>query len=512
MTPQPIYLRDYWRVVRRWWWIPLLSVMATLLWTMMQSQHVPHLYEAASLIQVDPVDRGVQSKSGPWVDESLDIGTQVSNLQSQATAYKVATALDGELREKLLASASRQQTSEQQLLALSQVLLGTVTVARVSGTRLVELRFRHTEARVAQQVAALWATVYLSTFAEDCRRRNQETTNQSSLLTDRSVKGQTGAATEARLPMESAVSCRLRLSLISPPLSATRVATSRPNLLVPLFLSVIGGIGVALLIDHLRDRIEAVEDIGQYLSLPVLSWVRANSGKGTPQPATKLPDSSAVAMLAGEGGKLVQSFDPAGPNIEAYRRLRVAVMLALSAAESRIILVTSSLTDNATGGSAIADSAVVAANLALSFADSGAATLLVDCDLLCPKLPEIFGLNQELGLIDYLDNGGEVQSLARHALPNLSVLPAGVPKPDTPASLSSVGAKQKLQGLAKSYDCMVLSAPPVLSSADALFLSALASGVVIVVELGKSSRRAARQSLAQLQAVGPKILGAVAKS
>jgi capsular exopolysaccharide synthesis family protein len=514
-----IYLRDYWRVVRRWWWVPLLTVAAALALRATQSRPATTAYEAYSTIQASRKLRSSPKGGGNvynLTDDSLEFGTQASNVQSPAIAYRVAKALDLQRSTAFLpppaaappkpGQAVDEEADRQRLAPQIQALLGGVKVTRVQGTRLVEIRFRHPDGATAKKVADAWAEVFIKTFTENCLRQTEaegaieapapgQDTGEGAKQLGQTDSPGGGASEDA--------SCRFSMKLAGSSVEPSLVVATpaiRPNLLVVLFLSVGGGVGLTLLIDFLRGRVESVEDVDRYLGLPVLSAVpalprgKANTGQTA---GSFLP----VAKEEADGSVCLTHLDASSPAAEAYRRLRAAVLLVPRGAESHVLVVTGSGADEGKTATAI--------NLALALAQTGASVLLADCDLRRPRLHMAFGLRNERGLCDYLGGSEGPQEYVQSVLPKLDVLPAGRQADNATELLSSVKAEEKLRALAARYDYLVIESPAVSASADALILSALAGSVVFAVKAAKTPRRAARESVAELRAVGARILGAV---
>lgn len=518
-----IYLRDYWRVVRRWWWVPLLTVAAALVLRATQSRPATTTYEAYSTIQASRKLRSSPKGGGNvynLTDDSLEFGTQASNVQSPAIAYRVAKALDLERSVTFLpqpgvaplappkpGQAVDEEADRQRLAPQIQALLGGVKVTRVQGTRLVEIRFRHPDSATAQKVADAWAEVFIKTFSENCLRQTEAEgkieTPAPGQATGDGAK-QLGQADSPGGGVSEDASCRFSMKLagasVEPSLIVATPA-SRPNLLVVLFLSVGGGVGLTLLIDSLRGRVESVEDVDRYLGLPVLSAVPALPRGKVSTDRTAAGSVLPLAKEEPDGSVCLTHLDASSPAAEAYRRLRAAVLLVPRMAESHVLVVTGSGADEGKTATAI--------NLALALAQAGAAVLLTDCDLRRPRLHQAFGLKNERGLCDYLSGSEGPQGYAQSVLPKLDVLPAGRQADNAHELLSSVKAEERLRALAARYDYLVIESPAVSASADALILSALAGGVVLAVKAAKTSRRAARESVAELRAVGARILGTV---
>ncbi|MGH9762301.1 MAG: CpsD/CapB family tyrosine-protein kinase, partial [Blastocatellia bacterium] len=110
----------------------------------------------------------------------------------------------------------------------------------------------------------------------------------------------------------------------------------------------------------------------------------------------------------------------------------------------------------------------------------------------------------------YLSRDVEIDSLIqRQPFNHLSIMPSG-PTPPNPAELiSSDRFRDLLKQLSERYDHVVIDSPPLINVTDAVILSTMVDGVVLVIKWGKSTRDIARRVRAELTGVGAKIFGVV---
>ena len=102
-----------------------------------------------------------------------------------------------------------------------------------------------------------------------------------------------------------------------------------------------------------------------------------------------------------------------------------------------------------------------------------------------------------------------VEALKKLKIPNLSILPAG-PIPHNPAKLViSRKMKLMLQTLGERYDHILIDSPPLIGVTDAIILSTIVDGVIVVVHGSKSTREIARRTRQELSNVGANIFGVV---
>ncbi len=155
-------------------------------------------------------------------------------------------------------------------------------------------------------------------------------------------------------------------------------------------------------------------------------------------------------------------------------------------------------------------STTLAANLAVSMAQSGRRILLVDGNLRRPRLHELFQLPAEPGWTSVLA-GTAFAAAAIQATPvaGLSVLPAG-PGTSCPADLLTTPAFPKLlAGLGEQFDYVIVDAPALLTRTEAGAIAACVDGVLLNVRVGKNSRPTVRRAAAVLHDLGTRGLGVV---
>jgi non-specific protein-tyrosine kinase len=157
------------------------------------------------------------------------------------------------------------------------------------------------------------------------------------------------------------------------------------------------------------------------------------------------------------------------------------------------------------------DKSLVLANLAVTFAQAGNKTILVDSDLRRPQQHEIWGVPNERGLTSMIleDSAMSNPPLAQTEVPNLWLLPSGV-LPPIPADVLSSQRMVDVIGVLKARAHYILfDAPPVLAATDAALLGAKLDGVVLVMRVGSTRRDQAARARQALERVHVRVLGAV---
>lgn len=188
---------------------------------------------------------------------------------------------------------------------------------------------------------------------------------------------------------------------------------------------------------------------------------------------------------------------------EAYRTLRTNLMFSSVDNPLHTLLVTS--TARSDGKSQLI------ANLAVTFAQSGNKTILVDSDLRRPSQHEIWDVSADRGLTTMMLEDAALASppLVSTSVENLQLLPAGV-LPPNPADVLSSPRMNEIIGVLKARANYVLfDSPPALAATDAALLGIKLDGVLLAVRAGHTRREDVLRARQTLERVHARVLGAV---
>ena len=239
------------------------------------------------------------------------------------------------------------------------------------------------------------------------------------------------------------------------------------------------GLGAAFLVDYLDDSVRRTEDIEAVTNLPVLAVV----------PVEPPPDHRPIAMS-----------EPQEFAVEVYRGLRTSVQFLGLDRKLRVIQVTSSLPGEG--------KTTTATNLAVVLAQAGHQVAVVDADLRKPRLDEIFDVPMRPGLTETLVSGDPVE-LAVNQLDRLHVMSAGTMSSNPSEMLASSRFGALVADLAARYEYVIIDSSPVLPVADALALSRVVDGVLMVCQANRTSKRTLAECLGRLEQVGASVIGIV---
>jgi len=307
---------------------------------------------------------------------------------------------------------------------------------------------------------------------------------------------------------ETAISGALRSSnirIVDPamiPTTPARPAKAK-NVILSFLVGLVGGIGLALLREYLDNTVKTPDDIETLARLPSLAVVPQFAGTNGHKRRGLLQDFS-------ENGhdkriELVAQHLPKSQMSEAFRALRTSILLSQAEHPPQVILVTSALPREG--------KTTAAANLAVTLAQLGDSTVLVDADLRKPGIGRLLdlGAGKYAGLSSYLAGVSSLDlvSVPHPAIPNLVAIPTG-PLPPNPADLlSSHKLADAIVELRSRFKFIVIDSPPVMAATDAVILSVQADGVLLVVRSGETPKVAFTRTRNLLTSVKSRILGVV---
>lgn len=492
-------LLEYLSPVRRWWWVLVLGTLVAVGSTFVALRAQPPVYQASSSLMIgrtlsDPnpsynemylvqqlantyaalakrtsVRNVAMANLGlKWLPEysvRLVTNTQLLEITVTSTDPLLAQAAADALAYALVAQSPTQANSEAQsrqgfvtaqLDALEAGIKDTQDEITRIQSRLADLLSAREIADAQAQIAALQSKL-------------RDLQNNYAALLSHSQQGATNTLTvvePAQLP--------------TVPTGTNRMRTLALAAAIGLILST----GTAYLLSYVDDTLKTPYDVKRSLGLITLGAV---------------PDSENGVS----GAKPLMLSGSHSAASEAYRMLRTNLQFAAVEHPLRTLLVTSSAPNEGKSHTT--------ANLAVALAQVGQRVILVDSDLHRPRLHKLFGRPNAAGLSTAL--------LAEHPTadgllqptddPRLRLLTAGPVPPNPTELLGSARMRELLAALALEADIVLLDSPPVLILADALVLSALADGVLLVVQAWHTRRRNAKQAVDTLRTVKASLVGAL---
>ncbi len=272
---------------------------------------------------------------------------------------------------------------------------------------------------------------------------------------------------------------------------ATPDSPSFPKL--PLTMSVAIGLalalslGIAFLREVTDTSVRSPRDISRVGQMAMLGMI---------------PHESDDPQSAGARLPLVIFEAPHSMIAEQFRQVRTRLQHAASLDTTRSLLVTSPSPGDG--------KSTVAANIAAGLALNGRRILLVDANFRRPDMHRIFGIGNEIGFSDVLNNLENFENAVRETqVPNLAILPSG-PRPTNPTELlESQLLIDFIERSLEEYDHVVFDSGPLLFVSESMALAPRVDGVVSVVRARANSRGVLQRMRDALRQVKAEHLGVV---
>ena len=253
----------------------------------------------------------------------------------------------------------------------------------------------------------------------------------------------------------------------------------RPNKRMIMVYSMVLGLGLSAgliwVLQMLDSTIKSVDQAERQFGLPVLGAVPKNK------------------LIKDGKGRLFMSDDPTSLCAEAFRSLRASLSLLGREEDRKIILFTSAVPSEGKSFCCV--------NYAVSHAQQGKRTLVIDFDLRKPSLSETFGVQGDPpGVTDVMLGRKPLEECVQKTrFDNLFLLTAGHTVPNPAELLSGPWAKQLIKEAAGKYDQVVLDNAPVNAVSDTLLLVKEAQTVCLVMHAKRTSVRVVSRALEMLR-------------
>jgi len=322
---------------------------------------------------------------------------------------------------------------------------------------------------------------------------------------------------------EMGVATELRTSNVSvidkaDPPQAPAKPRKRVNLLFSALVGLLGGVGLAFFFEYLDNTFKTPEEAERELHLPTLCIVphfsRINNlGSGGTRRMEQEAEKAVVFQGAENGGAVPQGqLDIFRKQLfiahqlsvvsEAYRSLRAGILLSRAEEPPKTILFTSGV--HAEGKTS------TTLKTAASFAQMGVRVLVIDADLRRPACHHMLRMKSAAGLVEVLTGHDTPQEVIRStAVENLFLLGSGALPPNPAELVGSRKMHHLLSALREQYDYIFIDSPPVMPVSDALLLSQMVDGVVMVVGGQETPKKVVKEACARLSYARAKVLGTV---
>jgi len=264
------------------------------------------------------------------------------------------------------------------------------------------------------------------------------------------------------------------------------------NLLLSIFIGLFGGTLILFLVEYFNNSIKTIEDLEKY-GLNILAIIPSIGS----QKNKKIKNNGSIERT------LITREDPKSPISEAYRTLRTSIMYSsVDTNDSKTVMVSSP-------GPGEGKTTTVS-NLAITYANLGKKTLLIDADLRKPVINKVFDLDKENGLSKYIVADANIDDIIQKSqIENLSIISSGINPPNPSELLNSDKMKVLIEQLKLRFDIILIDTPPIIAVTDALILSKIIDNFILVCRSAVTQKGALDRAIKSLNQVGGKFDGAI---
>ena len=282
------------------------------------------------------------------------------------------------------------------------------------------------------------------------------------------------------------------------------------NLFLALVLGLMGGVGLCFVLEYLDNTVKGPEDVERLAGLPSMGVIphvplgddnkKGKSRFGPEYSSEEKERGREADQWTIEKFELINHHYPKLSIAEDYRTIRTSILLSYADHPPKSILVTSALPKEG--------KSVTVANLAVAFSQLGERVLVVDTDLRRPRLHQIFQVQRNEGLSNFLAGNLALRdAIQRTTIENIHLLPCGPIPPNPSELLNSKKMKHLMEETKQGFDFVFFDTPPVLAVIDPLIVSSLTDATMFVIKAGKTMRKPFMSAIDELNKAKARILG-----
>jgi capsular exopolysaccharide synthesis family protein len=256
--------------------------------------------------------------------------------------------------------------------------------------------------------------------------------------------------------------------------------------LLGLFGGLATGLGIVFFLSSIDQSIKTVDQAEEQTGLPVLSTVP--KFQGSPQ----------------DQRRLIVADEAHSSEAEAFRTLRTALSMLGKKEDRRTFLFTSALPAEG--------KTFCSLNYALSLAQQGLKTLIIDCDLRRPMVEKTIMANNKrgFGVTDYITGQrsfDEVVQVTEHQ--NFSYIPAGTMSPNPSELLAQTGIDGLLDEALLRFDRVIVDSAPIHAVSDTMLIMDRIQTLCLVVRCRKTPSKAVRRAVRLLMEAEAPLAGLI---
>ncbi|MBC8281959.1 MAG: polysaccharide biosynthesis tyrosine autokinase [Chloroflexi bacterium] len=455
MEDQGLELREYWRILLKWWWVLVLGLVGTASAAYFVSGTITPTYQATTKVLV----QGGQTPGTPFIPE-------VGASRDLALTY----------RDLIKTRPILEQVSQNESIPHGIGLLNS-EISVSSQRSVIQISVSDPNPTLAAEIANTTAAVFIDDF------RNRQFSEIAQLQAALSARGFVDdpsiiAAQAATLST---------LSIVEEAVPALYPSSPRTklNVIMGAALGLLSASVAVFFLQYLDDRLKSPNDIRRLTGMTSLISINRYQSRDDGGP-TILNEDNRFGVLA-----------------ESFKFLAINLKFASDEQEGlRSLVVTSSVPGEGKTTTSV--------NLAVSLAGMGKSVILVDADLRKPDLHQIFSMPNEIGMTQILDQTSPIEeALHKTSVEGLQIITSGATPMDPTPLMQSSKMADVIKELVNQADIVVIDSPPLLNVTDTVLLAPSADGVLFVVDSYNTSRSTLRQAVETLQLADVTAVGAV---
>lgn len=200
--------------------------------------------------------------------------------------------------------------------------------------------------------------------------------------------------------------------------------------------------------------------------------------------------------------KLMTREDPRSPISEAYRGLRTNMLYSTDKKIKSILVSSAGPGEGKT---------TTVANLAITYANLGMKTVLIDTDLRRPVIDKVFNVERDPGVTNYIASQvvDYKKLLKKTEIENLSIITSGVIPPNPSEILGSEKMLEFVKLLENNFDIVLFDSPPLVAVTDANMISREIDQILLVVKAGHTDKKAFYHTVTNLRNINAPLIGVV---
>jgi len=484
-------LADYLAVVRRYKWLIILAAIIVPLAAYAMSARQPKVFRATSEVLLNQQDLGSELTGIPTANTVSDPDRYA---RTQAALARMPAVALGAIQRAGVKGMEPWQ------------LVGSADVSPRGDTDLLIFAVKNGDRQKATQLAAAYAEAFVAYKLQmDTTSLSQARRELQTRLLELRREGAVDTDTYRELVRKSQDLRTLEIlqvaaTVVRTPTNANQVAPAPTrNAMMGLLLGLVLGIGGAFVINAFDRRVRDADEVERALQIPLLARL--------PAP----PRSNDMLTILDR---------PPDAVTEAAGRLRTSFDFANSDLQAKLVM--------ATSAGAGEGKSTTLANLAIALSRTGRRVVLIDLDLRRPSITRLFHLPSRPGLTDVATGNAELAAVLTPIVPVpirsrlvargdagessglLEVVTAGLTRVDAAQFVETSGLAEVLRRLRDRADVVLVDAPPILATGDAMALTGKMDAILLVNRLGTLTRPALSELARALSRSPAPVLGFVA--